>query len=56
VAQKKMSPAKKTLAPSPIPIKSKKSDATTKDKSAVVKAPNKKNGASTVSKVQRRAA
>jgi len=55
-AQKKMSPAKKTSAPSSISIKNKKSDGATRDKSAVVKAPNKKNGASTVSKAQRRAA
>ena len=55
-AQKKTSPAKKTTAPSSISIKTKKSDATTKDKSAVVKAPNKKNGISTASKAQRRAA
>jgi hypothetical protein len=37
-------------------IKNKKSDATTKDKSRVVKAPTKKNGKSTASKAQRRAA
>jgi hypothetical protein len=56
VAQKKIRLAKKTPAQSPISIKSKKGDATTKDKSAVVKAPNKKNGASAASKAQRRAA
>jgi len=55
-AQKKMSPAKKTPAPSPMPVKNKKSDTTAKDKSAVVKAPNKKNGTNTASKAQRRAA
>jgi hypothetical protein len=47
-AQKKHSPAKKTPAPSPMSIKNKKS--------AAVKAPTKKNGASTASKAQRRAA
>ena len=55
-AQKKMSPAKKTTAPSSISIKTKKSDTTTKNKSAVVKAPTKKNGTNTASKAQRRAA
>jgi hypothetical protein len=53
---KKMSPAKKTPAPSPMSVKNKKSDTTAKDKSAVVKAPTKKNGTSTASKAQRRAA
>jgi hypothetical protein len=41
-AQKKMSPAKKTSAPLSISIKNIKSDGDTKDKSAVVKAPNKR--------------
>ena len=56
VDQKKVRPAKKTSVPSPISIKTKKSDRTAKDKNTVVKAPNKKNGTSTASKAQRRAA
>ncbi len=42
-SQKKMSPAKKTPLPSSISIKNKKSNVTAKDKSAYVRAPNKKN-------------
>jgi hypothetical protein len=55
-AQKKISPAKKTLVPSSISIKDKKNDATVKEKSAVVKVPNKTKKTSTTSKSQRRAA
>ena len=54
--QKKMSSAKNTSALSPISTKNNKSDATTKDKSVAVKAPNKKNRTITTSKAQRRAA
>ena len=55
-AQKKTAPAKKIPAPAPISTTTKKSLATVKDKSPAVKAPNKKNRTSTVSKAQRRAA